>query len=405
MPSRAAPGGAGAAQGWIWRDLFRAHGPAYRQTHPLAVPSAARCGPSRAAARPLWAAISEVCDACGAVRIGYNSCRNRHCPQCQTLAKQRWLEARKAELLPVEYFHLVFTLPHELNPLAQGHPRAYLQPPVPGDGRHAPDLRERSSTPRGPTRCHRDPAYVGPEPLPAHPSALHRRPVGRWPTMARAGSDSQSELPLPRARSVEGLPSQVPRPRQAHGAVTSSCRTPLPVSHSPKRSTDAADLCTARPGSSTRSVPSRGPTQALDYLGRYTHRVAISNERILGLEHGTVRFRWKDYAHGNQVKVMTLEAEEFIRRFLLHIVPDGFVRIRHFGLLANRRRAQALSRCRELLHTKAPAISATRETTVEPRSSSTGRDLLQCPACGEGILRVIAPLPPAAPTPQIRDTS
>ena len=151
--------------------------------------------------------------------------------------------------------------------------------------------------------------------------------------------------------------------------------------------------------------PFGGPAQVLAYLGRYTHRIAISNERILALRDGIVSFGWRDYADHDCSKVMALPVEEFLRRFLLHVVPAGFQRIRHFGLLANRRRAQALARCREILHVKPPATPAPRESTAELVHRLTGRDLLQCPVCGEGILRVIAPLSPAAPPPQIRDTS
>ena len=150
--------------------------------------------------------------------------------------------------------------------------------------------------------------------------------------------------------------------------------------------------------------PFGGPAQVLAYLGRYTHRIAISNERILALHDGVVSFRWRDYADHDRSKVMALPAEEFLRRFLLHVVPAGFQRIRHFGLLANRRRAEALSRCRELLHATRPAIPARRETTVELVRRLTGRDLLRCPVC-EGVLRVVAFLAPSPCAPEIADTS
>ena len=143
----------------------------------------------------------------------------------------------------------------------------------------------------------------------------------------------------------------------------------------------------------------------LAYLGRYTHRIAISNERILALRDGLVHFRWRDYAGANRTQVMVLPAEEFLRRFLLHVVPAGFQRIRHFGLLANRRRTPALARCRELLHASAPPAPPPRESTVELVARLTGFDLLLCPVCGQGNLRIVAPLAPSAPAPEIRDTS
>jgi hypothetical protein len=151
--------------------------------------------------------------------------------------------------------------------------------------------------------------------------------------------------------------------------------------------------------------PFGGPAQVLAYLGRYTHRIALSNERILALQDGVVHFRWRDYADHNRSKVMALPAEEFLRRFLLHVVPTGFQRIRHFGLLANRRRTPALARCRELLHANTPAIPVPRETTIEIVRRLTGLDLLQCPVCRAGILRVVAPLAPGAFAPETRDIS
>lgn len=151
--------------------------------------------------------------------------------------------------------------------------------------------------------------------------------------------------------------------------------------------------------------PFGGPAQVLAYLGRYTHRIALSNERILALHDGVVHFRWRDYADRSRSKVMALPAEEFLRRFLLHVVPVGFQRIRHFGLLANRRRARTLSRCREILHALAPPAPAPRETTIEIVRRLTGLDLLQCPVCRTGTLRIVAPLAPGASAPEIRDTS
>jgi hypothetical protein len=148
-----------------------------------------------------------------------------------------------------------------------------------------------------------------------------------------------------------------------------------------------------------------GPEQVLAYLGRYTHRIAIGNERILALRDGRVHFRWRDYADANRTKVIALPAEEFLRRFLLHVVPAGFQRIRHFGLLANRRRTQTLARCRELLHAPAPPAPPPRESAVELVARLTGFDLLLCPVCGQRRLRLVAHLAPSAPAPEIRDTS
>ena len=142
--------------------------------------------------------------------------------------------------------------------------------------------------------------------------------------------------------------------------------------------------------------PCAGPAQVFEYLGRYTHRVAISNDRLLSLEDGVVRFRWKDYAHGNRVKTMALPAAEFLARFLLHVLPDGFVRIRHFGLLANRGRRAKLARCRALLAAPPPAGPPAPETVAALLLRLTGVDITRCPVCREGRLHVVGRLPPGA---------
>jgi hypothetical protein len=145
--------------------------------------------------------------------------------------------------------------------------------------------------------------------------------------------------------------------------------------------------------------------QVLDYLGRYTHRVAASNDRLLGLTDGVVRFRWKDYARGDRLKTMALPAAEFLARFLLHVLPDGFVRIRHFGLLANRGRRTKLARCRELLAAPPPAGSPTGESVAGLMLRLTGVDITRCPVCRQGRLRVVGRLQPGAPPVPVWDTS
>ena len=151
--------------------------------------------------------------------------------------------------------------------------------------------------------------------------------------------------------------------------------------------------------------PFAGPAQVLEYLGRYTHRVAISNDRLLNMADGQVRFRWKDYAHGNRLKTMTLPAEEFLRRFLLHVLPGGFVRIRHFGFLANRGRTAKLARCRVLLAAQPPVTPVAPEPVAALMRRLTGVDITQCPVCRAGQLRVVAIFGPGhLPAPPL-DTS
>jgi hypothetical protein len=386
-------------------ELVRTHGAAYRQAHRL---TRGQHRALRAIAACRTAALgghTETCDVCGATRIAYNSCRNRHCPKCQTLAKERWLAARQAELLPVEYFHVVFTLPHTLNPLAQGNPRvcyallfqaaretlaAFGDDPrhLGGEVGGLAILHTWGQTLEQHLHLHclvlggalaRDRARW----LPAKPGflfpvrALARVFRGKYLAGLRQAF-ARGELRF--AGSVAGLAEPA-----AFAAFLATCR--------------ATDwVVYAKP-------PFAGPAQVLEYLGRYTHRVALSNDRLLSVDDDQVRFRWKDYAHGSRLKLMTLSAEEFLRRFLLHILPDRFVRIRHFGVLANRDRRAKLARCRQLLAVPPAPPPAPPEPVAALVQRLTGVDIAQCPVCRAGRLRLVAVFRPGARPVPARDTS
>ncbi len=376
-------------------DIFRAHGPRYRRTHRLAL---AQRRVMRAIETCRTAALgghTDVCDSCGAVRIAYNSCRNRHCPKCQTLAKQRWLEARRAELLPVGYFHVVVTLPHELNGLAQGNPRLIYNFLF---NATAETLATFAADPKrlggelGITAI----LHTWGQTLSQH---LHLHCVVTGGALARDGSrwiPAKARFLFPvKALSKMVRGKYLARLRGAFEAgelVFSGQTAPL---------ADAAIFADwlhhlkHRPWVVYAKRPFAGPQQVLEYLGRYTHRVAISNERLLGLERGSVRFRWKDRAHGDTIKVMELDAEEFIRRFQLHVVPDGFVRIRHFGILANRSRKAKLDRCRRLLGQPPARAETATESVRDLMLRLTGIEIDRCSICHRGRMRVREILPPA----------
>src|SRR5436190_9632256 len=330
-------------------DIFRAHGSAYRRTHALA---RAQRRDKRAIETCRTAALGghrETCDTCGAERIAYNSCRNRHCPKCQTLAKERWLAARRAELLPVEYFHVVFTLPHALNALAQGNPRVL----------YTLLFRAVAATL---TTFGRDPRHLGGDVggtailhtwgqnLSQH---LHLHCVVPGGALAQDGARWIAAPPgflfpvralarVFRGKYLQALHRAFTAGRLRFAGALAALADPEPFAVWLQELHQHDWVVYAK-------RPFAGPTQLLEYLGRYTHRVAISNERLVSHTDAVVRFRWRDYADGDRVKIMTLAAEEFIRRFLLHVVPGGFVRIRHFGFLANRTRRAKLARCRALL--------------------------------------------------------
>src|SRR6266849_574325 len=320
----------------------------------------------------------DACSCCGHQAISFSSSRNRHCPKCQTNARDLWLRAREKELLPTRYVHVVFTLPHRLSPLALQNKREI----------YSLLLRTSAETL---LEVARDPQHLGAEvgffsvlhtwnqKLLHHPHVHCVVPAGGLAPAHTRWIPSQRRFFLPvdvlsevfRGKFTDGL-------RELHAERKLGFHGPLTPLQNPK--TFAAWL---RPLFRSRWVtyskrPFGGPQHALRYLGQYTHRVAISNHRLVSLDDGRVTFRWRDSAHQNKQRLMTLTVDEFLRRFLLHVLPMGFVRIRHFGFLAHRRRGALLPLCFQLLaaHRSAPAETKSEETAPAPRPLWTG------PECG-----------------------
>ncbi len=323
----------------------------------------------------------DECTRCGhRAAISYNSCRNRHCPKCQTSTRERWIAARQRELLPTRYVHVVFTLPHRLAPLALQNKKVLY------------DLLFRASA-ETLLEVARDPRHLGAEigffsvlhtwsqKLGLHPHVHCVIPAGGLSLDHAHWIPSRERFFLPihvlrrvfRGKFVAGL-------RQAFQVGQLNFHGDLALLAQPK--TFAAWL---RPLFRKDWVvyskpPFGGPEYVLQYLGRYTHRVAISNHRLVSLAEGNVTFRWRDSAHNNEQKLLTLSLDEFLRRFLLHLLPKGFVRIRNFGFLANRKRAITVPLCLSLL-------GSPTEATHEA-SAHSPCDLWRCPNCG-GPMRVI----------------
>ena len=336
----------------------------------------------------------EACDGCGHQRIAYNSCRNRHCPRCQAAARAEWLDQRAAELLATEYFHVVFTLPADLGPLALQNQRLVYGTLLQVSAQSLLQLA-------------RDPQHLGADigflavlhtwgqNLHLHPHVhcvvpgggislegdrwlscrpgffLPVRPLGRlfrgkFLAMLQRGYD-QGHL------RFHGQQQHLADP-QAFRALMQACWQTEWVVY-------------AKP-------PFGGPEQVLKYLARYTHRVAIANARLVKVQDDQVFFRWKDYAQGNQQKVMALEAVEFIRRFLLHVVPSGFVRIRHYGLQANRVRAENLARCRVLLGQGQGSGAGGAALPQQTQQSSQVEAKTRCPVCGQGQMVIVGKVEP-----------
>ena len=375
-------------------DIVRAHGAAFRAAHRVC---AVQHRALRAIERCRTAALGgelRQCDTCGERRYVYHSCRNRHCPKCQTLAKERWLAARRAELLPVPYFHLVFTLPHELNALAQGNPRALYTMLF---AAASETLIEFGENPRwlGGGIAATLVLHTWGQTLTQH---LHVHGLVAAGALSDAGAwiGARPGFLFP----VKAL-SIVFRGKflDALGAALARARLTLSGSAAALGEPRAQRTLLANLRKHSWVVyakrPFAGPEQVLEYLGRYTHRTAISNERLVSVDANTVRFRYKDYAHGNRRRVMQLHPVEFLRRFTLHVLPRGFNRIRHYGLLANRNKRALLASARAALGACVPPnATAITESVIAFWQRVAHLDIQRCTHCRLGTLRVVAVLAP-----------
>ena len=384
-------------------EVFRRHGDAYRRAH------AGHLGRTEhrvmsAIAACRTAALgghTEYCDDCGLVRCAYNSCRNRHCPKCQGLARAAWLEARQAELLPVPYFHVVFTLPAPAAEIAF-HNKAVV---------YAILFRAAAEALRSVAA---DSRHLGAEigavaVLHTWGQALHHHP--HLHCIVPGGGISPDQTRWIACPPGFFLPVRVLSRRfrelflqQLHSAFAAG---ELRFSGALADLADAASFA-VQLGALARiewvvyaKRPFAGPEQVLGYLGRYTHRVAIANSRLVEIADTQVSFTWKDYRQDGKAKVMTLSADEFIRRFLQHTVPDGFHRIRHIGFLANRHRTEKLALCRELLAAPPPPSDDAPPPRWQDRLRDlTGQAIDVCPCCGGQMLPcgILPRRPPPRPS-------
>jgi hypothetical protein len=385
----------GAASGLEVADIFRLFGPQFRAQHPLPRQHLRVMSAIEQCRTPALGGQLYRCDQCGEARIVYHSCRNRHCPKCQSLDKERWLEQRSAELLPVPYFHVVFTLPEELNPLLLSNPRwAY-------------DLLFRCAS-ETLLEVAADPRHLGArigvvavlhtwsQTLTFHPH-LHCIVPGGGLSLDRTrwlGCRPGFFLPV-RVLSRVFRGKVLHRVRAAREAGELKFAGPAHALSTAAAFQSMVDELYGKEWVVYCKPPFGGPEAVLEYLGRYTHRVAISNHRLLRMDGDQVVFTWRDYAHGSRLKQMSLPAEEFIRRFLLHVLPEGFVRIRYYGLLACRNREKELALCRQLLGQEAPVTPADeRQDWRDLLEQLTGSDPLLCPGCGTGHLRLVEELAP-----------
>jgi hypothetical protein len=379
-------------------DIFRRYGDDYRQHHGGSL-SVAQRRVMRAIEVCRTAVLGghlEQCDQCGHERTAYHSCANRHCPKCQSLARAAWLENRRSELLDTQYFHVVFTVPEQIAPIAYQNKKVV----------YGILFRATAETLR---TIAADPKHLGAE-------------IGFFAVLHSWGSNLLHHPHLHCVVPGGGLSPE--------GARWISCRPGffLPVRVLSRlfrrlfleyliKAFDTGKLeffssleplrerrAFLRHLGPTRAIewvvyakrPFVGSEQVLDYVGRYTHRVAISNNRLLDIDDGKITFRYKDYRHDGQQKTMTLDVEEFIRRFLSHVLPDGFQRIRYYGFLGNRYREEKLARCRQLLRMPdGPAPSEGSKDYRDRYQELTGSSLRECPICHQGRMVTVATLLPS----------
>jgi predicted Zn-ribbon and HTH transcriptional regulator len=413
MPSTV-PGGTALAEKTSCElaEIFRLYGEAYQDAHRL----------TPAQSKAVWAITHcrtaalgghrEWCASCGFERYSYHSCRNRHCPKCQSEATAAWVAARQEELLPVPYFHNVFTLPHELNPLvlfSERNQKALLG--LLFDAA-AQTLLEFGRSELGGKIGFTLVLHTWDQRLRPH---FHLHGLIASGALADDGSQwiaggRQFLFPVHglskmfRAKYLDGLAAlleaeQLDIPPQLAELADAQTRP------------DWLRCCRQKPWVVYSQAPFAGPRKLLDYLGRYTHRVAIGNHRILSCERGQVRFLYRDRRDHDRQKIDVLAAEEFLRRFLQHVLPDRFLRIRHYGLLANRGKKEHLAQCRELLGARPPQANGQPKNAADWMRVLLGIDITCCPGCGAKLHRELLPrssaslaqacLPPGAEAPRV----
>lgn len=375
-------------------DIFRVYGRDYiRDHHP---PFAARkvmqdIEECRTAA---LGGHVEKCDRCGFERISYNSCRNRHCPKCQAMAKADWLERRKADLLPVGYFHNVFTLPHELNLLALANRTVVFNLLFRSVADTLLEFTSDSKHGLGGKLGFTAVLHTWDQKLNSHihlhcvvPGGvlsrddkcwIHARGNFLFPVRALSRVFRGKFLDLLNRAFNDALlifPGKAAEFKTKWGFRT------------------LVNQLWKKEWVVYSKEPFGGPEKVLDYLGRYTHRVAISNHRIVSVKNATVSFSYRDRSDNNKVRYLTVKAGEFIRRFLLHVLPKSYVRIRHFGFLANKCKKKNLANCRKALHCEAEPLEPVKITARAMLLQLTGEDLNKCPHCKIGTMYISMELP------------
>jgi len=386
-----------ASDGAEVADIFRQYGPEYRELHQLPRNQRRVIGAIEECRTSALGGHKDKCDSCDHIQISYNSCRNRHCPKCQFLKKEKWIEARAEDLLPIQYFHVVFTIPAELNPLVLRNQKVMY------------DILFRSVS-ETLIELGNDPKRLGAQI--GFMSILHTwgQNLMDHPhihCVVTGGGVSDGEDRWISCREKFFIPVRVMSKlfrgkfldylKESYGSGEFSF--PGVIDH--LKDYHAFERLRRQLYQKKWVVyckpPFNGVEGVFEYLSRYTHRIAISNNRILKSENGKVSFLWRDYADGDKIKTMTLDAGEFIRRFLLHVLPDRFVKVRYYGLLSNRNRNNSIALCRELLGASKIETNDKEipETWQEHLLRLSGVDVTKCPVCKKGRMFTVEVLYPS----------
>ena len=358
------------------QDVFRLYGEDYCKTHGLsytqhkAMSAILKCRTAELGAH------MDTCESCGSVDISYNSCRNRHCPKCQTLSKERWIDNQKHDLLNVGYFHVVFTVPDTLRPVIyQNQKKLYALLFQAG----AETLQELAADKKylDATLGFTSVLHTWGQNLCFHPHIHCIIPAGGLSKLGQwVNSRKKFFIPVRvLSRKFRGKFLHYLKLQKLDFFGEQS------YLNEPNHFLNLLDTCYQKEWVIYCKPPFKSASCVVEYLGRYTHRVAISNNRILSVEDGKVTFKWRDYRDNNRWKVMTVSAFEFIRRFLMHVLPPGFMKIRHYGLLGNRNKTKKLTLCKRLTNT--PVIAKVKASTLDLLSKMFGRNFSLCLHCGE----------------------
>jgi predicted Zn-ribbon and HTH transcriptional regulator len=374
-------------------DILRLYGEEYRRSHSVSYEQMKAMHHIQVCRTAELGGHVEQCSECGFERISYNSCRDRHCPKCQTLVKEQWLNDRKAELLPCGYFHLVFTVPHELNPIILCNKKICLHILFTAVNKtlqaFAKDPQWRLEGQLGFIAV----LHTWSQTLMDHfhlhcliPAGALSLAKDRWvPTRDSYLFRIESLEKEFNKRYLRYLKKAYRNQELIFPGNTARFESQQAFAQLVKSLSKTQWIAYAKP-------PFAGPEQMLEYLGRYTHRVAISNNRILSIDNGKVTFTYRDRERNNEIRIMTLAADEFIRRFLLHILPRGFMKIRYFGFLSHKNKKQAVELIRSLIDPDALLPEKIKETIAEMMLRLTGTDITCCPECKKGKMKIIKKL-------------